>query len=153
MRGSMKIWTVGLAVGFAGLAIAGSAEAADLVRPIVKAAPAPLQWDWTGTYIGLQGGGAWGKANHTDAAPFNSGDYNVSGGLVGVTWGYNWQVGNTVIGFEGDASWADIRGSTTGINGLTARAAAPPRTATPNCNISPPAACASATPWDAGCPT
>src|SRR6185312_11776404 len=129
----MKIRSVALGAGLAALAAlvgARATHAADLVRPVVKAAPEALRWDWTGSYIGLQGGGAWGKANHTDASPFNTGDYNVSGALAGVTWGYNWQVGNTVIGFESDAAWANIQGSTTGIGGLNG----PCGGATPNCD-------------------
>jgi outer membrane immunogenic protein len=130
----MKILSVALGVGLAALLAAlfgaPTAHAADLVRPVVKAVPEALRWDWTGSYIGLQGGGAWGKANHTDASPFNTGDYNVSGGLVGITWGYNWQVGNAVIGFESDASWAGIQGSTTGTNGLNG----PCGGANPNCD-------------------
>jgi len=104
----------GLAIGFA----ASVAHAADMPKAIVKAAPAIPQPDWTGFYVGLQAGGGWGQADQTDATPFDSGWYDVSGGLVGATWGYNWQVGRFVLGFESDAAASNIRGSTTGDAGL-----------------------------------
>ena len=38
---------------------------------------------------------------------------DASGGLAGVTLGYNWQTGSWVWGLEGDLDWADIKGDTT----------------------------------------
>jgi outer membrane immunogenic protein len=87
-----------------------AASAADLP---MKAAPVPiLIYDWTGFYIGVAGGGSLGTSNHL--AP--TGDlytlgYNVKGGLVGGTFGYNWQVSSFVFGMEGDASWVGEYGS------------------------------------------
>jgi outer membrane immunogenic protein len=86
-------------------------SAADLP---VKAPPVPIAiYDWTGFYIGVAGGGSLGTSTHIDAAT-GLGDtlgYNVRGGLVGGTLGYNWQVSNFVFGFEGDASWVGEYGS------------------------------------------
>jgi|SRR5262245_34841584 len=97
----------------AALVFAGSsALAADLpVRsPVYKAAP--VYYGWTGCYIGVAGGGAWGRSTHdltggaTDTGPFN-----VSGALIGGTLGCNWQGGsNLVLGIEGDGSWVDKNG-------------------------------------------
>lgn len=70
---------------------------------------------WAGFYIGIAGGGGWGHADQSDPSPFDSGRFNVSGGLVGGTLGYNWQFNNVVLGLEGDGSWADIKGSTSGL--------------------------------------
>ncbi len=39
------------------------------------------------------------------------GSFKTSGGLVGGTLGYNWQVGQAVFGLEGDIDWSNIRGS------------------------------------------
>ena len=39
--------------------------------------------------------------------------FDVSGGMVGGTVGYNWQIGQFVVGVEGDIDWAGIKGSTT----------------------------------------
>jgi outer membrane immunogenic protein len=88
-----------------------AAAAADLP---VKAAPVPIAiYDWTGFYIGVSGGGSFGQSTHIDQAT-GLGDtigYNVKGGLVGGTLGYNWQVSRLVFGFEGDASWVGQYGS------------------------------------------
>jgi outer membrane immunogenic protein len=69
-------------------------------------------YNWTGPYIGISGGGGgWG---HSDfSAPLSSGNFNTSGGLIGGTLGYNYQVGQAVLGLEGDVSWSNIRGSST----------------------------------------
>jgi outer membrane immunogenic protein len=77
-----------------------------------KAPPPVAIYDWTGFYIGVSGGGSLGTSNHIDpfGNEFTQG-YNVKGGLVGGTVGYNWQVSSWVIGFEGDASWVGEYGS------------------------------------------
>lgn len=89
------------------------ALAADLPRrqPMPTRPPvyAPVLYDWTGLYVGLNGGGGWGRSDIS--APISSGRYNLSGGLVGGTLGYNYQVGQAVFGLEGDIDWSDIRGS------------------------------------------
>jgi outer membrane immunogenic protein len=96
-----------------GLALSvGAASAADLSRPPpAKAAPyVPPYYNWTGFYIGINGGGAWGTSDWTPLP----GSFKTSGGLVGGQLGYNWQLGQFVWGVEGDADWSDIRGSTIG---------------------------------------
>jgi len=103
-----------LAASSLGLALTHSAFAADLA-PIYKAPPpvvAPTDI-WSGFYVGIQAGYGFGRAEQSDAY-FNTGWFNANGGLVGVTWGTNWQTGNTVIGVEGDIAWAHLKGSTTG---------------------------------------
>jgi outer membrane immunogenic protein len=87
--------------------VASSALAADL--PTHKAPPAPAPYyappafTWTGFYIGVNGG--WGFSG-TDNNSFG----NINGGLVGGTVGYNYQMGQFVIGYEGDVDWADVHG-------------------------------------------
>jgi outer membrane immunogenic protein len=85
-------------------------SAADLP---MKAAPIPVAiYDWTGFYIGVAGGGSLGTSNHID--PFGDAytrGYNVKGGLVGGTVGYNWQMSSFVFGLEGDASWVSEIGT------------------------------------------
>jgi outer membrane immunogenic protein len=108
MRG---ILIVGAAAG-AMLAAVG-AQAADLPRPVpapmvTKAPPYVEQvFNWTGFYIGVNGGGGWGHSR-TDL----SGGFDTSGGVVGGTIGYNWQLGNWVLGFEGDVDWSNVSGTT-----------------------------------------
>jgi len=101
---------VGLAA--IGALVAGPAMAADLSMP-VKAPPIAQVFSWTGFYIGIDGGGSWGRSKHVDQitglddAPW----FDVNGGLVGGTAGYNWQMGNFVLGVEGDMSWVGQNGS------------------------------------------
>ena len=38
--------------------------------------------------------------------------FDLSGGLIGATIGYNWQFSQVVVGVEGDIDWSGIRGTT-----------------------------------------
>jgi opacity protein-like surface antigen len=88
--------------------------------PIVKAPVAVQPYDWTGLYGGVEGGGVLGQSKQigqlangarttTDSTPW----FNVDGGLVGGTIGYNTEFYRMfVFGFEGDMSWVDANGST-----------------------------------------
>jgi len=50
----------------AALAVTGSAIAADLSRPVLKAPPPPVAvFSWTGFYLGLNGGYSWGRSRTT----------------------------------------------------------------------------------------
>jgi outer membrane immunogenic protein len=97
-------------------ALSAAASAADL--PSIKGPPVypppPPAFSWTGVYVGIEGGGAWGSAEQTDSTPWSSGTYRVSGGLVGGDIGYNWQINNFVFGLEGDGSATWMSGSTFG---------------------------------------
>jgi outer membrane immunogenic protein len=91
-------------------AMATPASAADLpARPYAKApAYAPQAYNWSGFYVGVNGGYGFGTSSFTD-----SNNFDVNGGLVGGTVGYNWQVNQGVFGLEGDGDWSDIKGTTT----------------------------------------
>jgi outer membrane immunogenic protein len=96
----------------AGIALAGAAAAADLPprygQPIPKAPPMyPAIYNWTGFYLGINGGGGFGHSTWD-----STGGFDVSGGVVGGTIGYNWQTGPWVFGLEGDIDWSNISGST-----------------------------------------
>jgi outer membrane immunogenic protein len=97
------------------LILAAPFSAANAADMALKAAPPPAApaWNWSGFYIGIEGGGGWARSQQTDTLGVTSGRYNQSGGLVGGTIGYNWQSGNIVAGVEGDWSWAGINGSVT----------------------------------------
>ncbi len=98
----------------AALGFVTSAYAADMpAKMAYKApmAPPPIVWNWTGFYIGINGGGGWGRTVQTDTAGTTTGTYNQSGGLIGGTLGYNWQSTNWVLGVETDLDWANINGS------------------------------------------
>ena len=63
-----------LIAGAALAALIGTpALAADMAAPVYKAPPpvAPA-WSWTGFYIGLNGGGVWGK-DHLTSSPADAG--------------------------------------------------------------------------------
>ncbi|HMJ45429.1 MAG TPA: outer membrane protein [Pseudolabrys sp.] len=92
----------------------GTANAADLPRREAMPTKAPIYapiYNWTGAYVGINGGGGWGRSD--TSAPFASGSFNTSGAVVGGTLGYNYQVGQTVFGLEGDVDWSNVRGSST----------------------------------------
>jgi outer membrane immunogenic protein len=77
-------------------------------QPYYKA-PAEVQvYNWTGFYIGINGGGGFGRSQWDSIGS----SFDVSGGLVGGTVGYNYQFGQAVVGVEGDIDWADINGTT-----------------------------------------
>jgi outer membrane immunogenic protein len=94
------------------LVTAQCAAAADLsLAPLYKAPPPQVTqvYNWTGFYIGANGGGGWGHS-YWDA---NATGMHLSGGQVGGTAGYNWQFGNAVLGLEGDLDWSNLKGSAT----------------------------------------
>jgi outer membrane immunogenic protein len=90
-------------------AIAGSAMAAE---PVVTPPPV-LTYDWTGLYLGINGGGAWGEQDPFNILTnrFDHDSIGFSGGTVGGTAGLQLQLGHAVLGFEADLDWAGIRGS------------------------------------------
>jgi outer membrane immunogenic protein len=94
-----------------------SAKAADMpIEPANQPAPFVAQvYNWTGFYIGANGGYGWGSqdplnllTNRFDAfsAPF-------SGGMFGGTIGAQIQSGHVVMGVEADLDWANVSGSAT----------------------------------------
>jgi outer membrane immunogenic protein len=101
-------------------AFAGAAHAADLpVGTYTKAPPmvAPMN-DWSGFYIGLNGGGASSHECWTifsqaglSLTPTSEGCHNATGGLVGGQVGYRWQLTNFVFGLEAQGDWANLKGS------------------------------------------
>jgi outer membrane immunogenic protein len=86
------------------LAIAGPAKGADVggSAPPYLSTPsiyAPLMFRyWTGVYFGGHGGWGWTTSSHLSA----------SGVLGGGQLGYNYQMGNFVLGIEGDGAFAHI---------------------------------------------
>jgi outer membrane immunogenic protein len=99
---------------------AGAANAADL-RPktYTKAPPmaAPV-YDWSGFYIGADGGIASSRECLTITSvagaavfPNSEGCHNATGGLIGGQVGYRWQATSWVFGVEAQGDWADLKGS------------------------------------------
>ena len=84
-----------------------SPDAGESPPPVVVAV-----YNWTGLYIGIQGGYAWGDTEHElSGIAASTGDFRIKGGLVGGTVGYNYQVNSIVFGIEADYSWSGIKGN------------------------------------------
>jgi outer membrane immunogenic protein len=92
---------------------ATSAYAADMA---VKAAPAPLpppMYDWSGFYVGGNGGYGWGSEDWTNIGNgFMLNNATRSGGTAGGQFGWRTQSGWLVWGVDFQGNWADINGST-----------------------------------------
>ena len=98
------------------ISFANAAFAADMPAKMpVKAAPiiAPA-YNWTGVYVGINGGIMWNRFNWTAAGGTSTGDFTSTGAVFGGTLGANYQLPNTawVLGIEGDWDWANSKGST-----------------------------------------
>jgi outer membrane immunogenic protein len=114
-----------LLAGIAGVAVVGGipANAADLAtRPTYQAPPvvAPIPiFSWTGCFIGGHIGGGWERKKFSDpngaffAPPGEAIQVNASGFLGGGQIGCDWQLApKWVIGIEGAAAWAGLKGDT-----------------------------------------
>jgi outer membrane immunogenic protein len=104
-------------VGLSMLAMS-SATAADIAPsrpyPMPKAPVFVPFFSFTGFYLGINAGYGFGSSEWTNTATgVSTGDFDVSGGLVGGTIGYNWQLGPTVLGVEADVGWSGVSGSST----------------------------------------
>ena len=113
----MKRVTI-LAAAAIAVGAAAPAVAADLparAPTTYTKAPAIVQaaYDWSGFYIGINGGGATGKVDWTiDAGGPDEGSHNTTGGTFGGQIGYRWQMmGGWVFGVEAQGNWANFSGS------------------------------------------
>lgn len=105
-------------IGIVAFGLSAPASAADLAaRPYTKA-PAPMVatiYDWSGFYIGINGGGGsshkcWDFVTPVTGVLLGEGCHNATGGTVGGQVGYRWQSANWVFGLEGQGNWADFSG-------------------------------------------
>ena len=111
---------------FVAAVLAAPAAAADMALKAapVKALPPVAQYDWTGFYIGVQGGGdRFSKDWFTPTTPLNltggcncgrpDGGHTAGSWLFGGQAGFNYQISKWVLGVEAEASWTDLQGSNT----------------------------------------
>jgi len=113
------------------LALFGVAGAADLSAPFKAPAYAPPPSNWSGFYLGLNGGYAvandpvnqalTGILATTPPSQLNeSSSVNTrvtpQGGLFGGQLGYSYQTGHVVFGLEGDIQWADQKDTACGLS-------------------------------------
>jgi outer membrane immunogenic protein len=100
-------------VGLLALGLAAPAVAADLpARTYTKAPPLAAIYDWTGFYIGANGGWGQNRDCRGDVTlGVNFGCHDGDGGVAGGQIGYRWQSAAWVFGLEAQGDWADLRGS------------------------------------------
>jgi outer membrane immunogenic protein len=96
------------------LVSAGAAQAADLpTAPAYKAPAAAAVYNWTGMYVGVNGGYGWGDQDPLIlfGNRFDRSSMSMTGGMIGGTIGAQIQQGYVVLGVEGDLDWANIKGN------------------------------------------
>jgi outer membrane immunogenic protein len=108
------------AIGLVALGIA-PALAADLpAQTYSKTPPAwiPAAYDWSGFYLGLNGGGGSSREcwtiNSVAGAPVppnSEGCHSATGGMVGGQMGYRFQSYGWVYGVELQGDWANLKGT------------------------------------------
>ncbi|MDH2348131.1 outer membrane beta-barrel protein [Bradyrhizobium sp. SSUT77] len=102
-------------VAFAAMAPAFGADlTAQPVQSLSTKAPQPVAaaiYDWSGPYFGMNGG----LGSSSNCWDFNGrtpeGCHDATGMTVGGQIGYRWQIGQIVLGVEGQGNWADLSGS------------------------------------------
>ena len=105
-----RFLTTSILGAIAALGLASSASAADLPRKSVPQQfiqPLPI-FTWTGFYVGINGGYLFdtGNSGRSGFGNSSSGD----GFSIGGTLGYNYQIGNVVLGLEGDLAYVELNG-------------------------------------------
>ena len=97
------------------LGLINMASAADLPAraPVYTKAPMVMAaYDWSGFYLGINGGGGTSRINWNADGFGDEGSHDASGGTVGGQIGYRWQMPSSwVFGLEAQGNWADLRGS------------------------------------------
>jgi outer membrane immunogenic protein len=112
---SVLLATVALSV------LATVASAADLAPRYTKAPVIDPASNWTGFYVGLNAGAADSKGNLDATTSYYglqyptyysaSNSFHNLSGLAGGQVGYNYQLGNAVLGLEADAQWMNTHSS------------------------------------------
>ena len=118
----MRSKLVALVAGALSLGFVQVASAADM--PVKARAPMPAPvYNWTGVYLGAQGGYGWGSADWSNMIGYvdTTADVNPRGALGGGHLGYNWQTGMWVLGIEGSWSWADLKETANNPGGTASR--------------------------------
>lgn len=122
----MNKWVLGTLALAA--AAAGPAFAADLP---VKAPPLIVTYNWSGCYVGANGGWKWGRFRDSADVPTTTGNVpgigtltapldrvdlgrtNGDSGAIGAQIGCRWETaGHWVYGIEGDFDWTNLRATT-----------------------------------------
>ena len=109
-----RTFVVGAAIAAFGFVSAASAADMPAKAPIYKAPIAAPVYNWTGIYVGINGGGGWGRESWLDNNGFIPGiDFRPQGGVFGGQAGFRWQWNQFVFGVEGTWDWTDLRDTIT----------------------------------------
>ncbi len=101
------------------LGMAVPALAADMAVKAPPPAPLPVIYNWSGFYIGANGG--WAESHScvdlfdNIGTDFSDGCRNRSGGVIGGQFGYRWQASQWVFGVEAQGDWADLSNTRLGL--------------------------------------
>ena len=92
-----------------------AAQAADLPSRAPYSPPPAVVvpvYNWTGIYLGVNGGYAWGRQDPLSliTTRYDQVNTDIDGWTVGGTFGAQIQSGHVVLGVEGDINWANIKG-------------------------------------------
>lgn len=87
------------------LALSAAATAADVIVEDVAVA---AQYDWSGVYVGVQGGYAWGDATIDDDLLIDDFDVETDGGFIGAHVSALWQMNQFVFGLEGEVNYGEL---------------------------------------------
>jgi outer membrane immunogenic protein len=123
----MKRWVIAGAGALVWMAAVSPSGAADIpAAPIVKApVQVPVTQSWYGSYIGINGGYAWGRNSVEFGPDAFYGPFLLAAGvpaslagdakgfLGGITYGSNYQFNSLVIGLDSDFDFSDIKASQT----------------------------------------
>ena len=101
------------------------ALAADLPIPSYPP-PLPAAYNWTGIYLGINGGFATGNSKWSDGPIGTTDSFPISGFLIGGTAGINYQINEYVFGIEGDGDWTNLNGNSGSTCGAISAVVTPP---------------------------
>jgi len=109
VRPKLKSYILACLLGFASLQPAN----ADSLTASKKAAPTelPASFNWDGPYFGAFTGVGFGDGSRSTIP---AAEFNVVGAQIGALAGWNFQFSQTVVGFESDVAWTNLRGSVGG---------------------------------------
>jgi opacity protein-like surface antigen len=98
------------------------------IAPHYKALPARSPYNWTGFYLGADGG--YGRQRSTGTlttaeAVLMPYDYSATGPFAGIFVGGNYQFNQFVLGLEGDWQWSNLTGSNQSLAPLRATGSLP----------------------------
>jgi outer membrane immunogenic protein len=112
-----------------------AALAADMPTPSPPVRSPAAAYNWTGFYIGINGGFGTGNSNWSDGPVVTTGSFPTSDFLIGGKAGGNYRIGQHVFGIEGDGDWTNLKGNSGSTCGAISAV------------VPPPAACQTQSEW------